>query len=92
MSEIQRHSIQLPDSLSQQLQGFRAHLRRTKVMESLGIACLGVLAGYLAVFVIDRFVDLPTWGRWTAWLAAFASVAAALASGGLAAAGPASTA
>jgi hypothetical protein len=75
MSEIQRHSIQLPDSLSQQLQGFRAHLRRTKVMESLGIACLGVLAGYLAVFLIDRFVDLPTWGRWTAWLAAFASVA-----------------
>ncbi|MFY7893751.1 MAG: hypothetical protein ACOVOJ_13740 [Pirellula sp.] len=75
MSENQRQAIQLPESLDRQLQGFRAHLRRTKVMESLGIACLGILAGYLAVFVIDRMVDLPTWGRWLAWLVAFASVA-----------------
>lgn len=75
MSENQRQPILLPESLGRQLQAFRAHLRRTKVMESLGIACLGVLAGYLTVFLIDRLVDLPSWGRWIAWLAAFASVA-----------------
>lgn len=75
MSDNQRQAIQLPESLDRQLQGYRVHLRRTKVMESLGIACLGVLAGYLAVFIIDRMIDLPTWGRWLAWLVAFASVA-----------------
>ena len=68
MSENQRQPILLPESLGRQLQAFRAHLRRTKVMESLGIACLGVLAGYLTVFLIDRLVDLPSWGRWIAWL------------------------
>ena len=75
MSENQRQAILLPESLGKQLQAFRSHLRRTKVMESLGIACLGVLAGYLAVFLLDRVIDLPKSGRWIAWLVAFASVA-----------------
>jgi hypothetical protein len=75
MSENQRQAILLPESLGKQLQAFRGHLRRTKVMESLGIACLGVLAGYLAVFLLDRMIDLPKSGRWIAWLVAFASVA-----------------
>lgn len=75
MSENQRQTIQLPESLSRQLQGFRAHLRRTKVMESFGIACLGVLVGYLAVFIVDRWIELPVWGRWLAWLVGLVSVA-----------------
>lgn len=75
MSENQRQAIQLPESLGKQLQAFRGHLRRTKVMESVGIACLGVLAGYLAVFLLDRLIDLPSWGRWLAWMVAFVSVA-----------------
>jgi hypothetical protein len=38
MSENQRQAILLPESLGKQLQAFRGHLSRTKVMESLGIA------------------------------------------------------
>ena len=49
----------LPASLDQQLRGFRTRLRTLKLAETLLSAIAGLLAGYLLVFVVERFVAIP---------------------------------
>ena len=75
MSDIPTKNIQLPDSLDRQLQAFRKHLRSTKVMESVGMALAGILTGFLVVFALDRWIDMPSWARWSIWTASALSVA-----------------
>ncbi len=64
----------LPESLREQLLGFRRRLWLVKTAEALGIACCSLLLAYLAVFALDRLFDVPGWLRGALLL--FACVAA----------------
>lgn len=66
-------AIMLPDDLERRLYAFRGRVWRIKLLEAVAAAVVGVLAGYLAVFAIDRFTETPAWVR----IAAFAAAAAA---------------
>jgi hypothetical protein len=63
----QRDPIALPADLERRLYAFRTLVWRIKLLEALGGAVVGVLAGYLTVFLLDRLTETPTWAR----LAAF---------------------
>ena len=63
-----RDEISLPEGLERRLYAFRALVWRIKLLEAVGGAAVGVLAGYLAVFLMDRLTETPAWVR----LAAFA--------------------
>ena len=62
----------LPESLRDQLLGFRRKVWWTKTAEALAIAAFGLLAAYLAVFALDRAVDTPASLRAGLLAAAFA--------------------
>ena len=49
--------IELPESLRTQLAQFRSRIRKLKMLEAVGIACFAFLAGFLAVFLVDRLMD-----------------------------------
>jgi hypothetical protein len=63
-----------PHSLDEQLKRFRGHVRRTKMLESAGIAFLGTLVGFLAVFVVDRMLDPSGWFRWAVFALALTGI------------------
>jgi hypothetical protein len=75
MSSIPNKNIRLPESLDQQLKAFRYNLRRIKISESIGLAITGILTGFLIVFSIERWIEMPSWSRWTAWILAAISIA-----------------
>ncbi|MBM3966068.1 MAG: hypothetical protein FJ308_13540, partial [Planctomycetes bacterium] len=56
--------IALPESLRSQLSHFRTRVRKLKMLEAAGIACFAFLAGFLAVFVVDRLMDPTSAFRW----------------------------
>ncbi len=56
-TENRRSQIELPSSLRQQMIDFQQRVWKTKMLEVLGLACVGLGLGFLAVFTIDRFVD-----------------------------------
>jgi len=56
--------VELPESLSTQLAHFRSHVRKLKMLEAVGIACFAFLAGFLAVFIVDRLLDPSPAFRW----------------------------
>lgn len=60
------HSLQieLPQSLRTQLAQFRSRVRKLKMLEAAGIACFAFLAGFLAVFLVDRLMDPSPAFRW----------------------------
>jgi len=72
MSEA-REPITLPVELERRLYAFRGKVWRIKLLEAIAGAAVGVLAGYLLVFVLDRFMETPGWMR----LAAFGVAVAA---------------
>src|SRR6185437_12766982 len=73
MSVAQVHKgPKLPESLRDQLLGFRRKVWWTKTAEALAIAAFGLLAAYLAVFALDRAVDTPASLRAGLLAAAFA--------------------
>ena len=51
--------LKVPDSLKDQLSGFRSKVWTTKMAEALALALAAVLIAFLTVFVIDRFWDTP---------------------------------
>ncbi len=52
-------SIEIPESLRQQLLAYRRRVWTVKLIEAAAIAVIGVLAGFLLIFVIDRLFDTP---------------------------------
>jgi hypothetical protein len=51
--------VRLPETTIQRLLTYRSQVRKIKVIEGLLAALLGLGLSYLAVFVIDRFIDTP---------------------------------
>jgi hypothetical protein len=47
----------LPPSLQRQLLDFRGYVWRVKVLEVVGLACLGMGLAFLSLFLLDRWID-----------------------------------
>ncbi len=54
---------EIPEELQQQLQEFRRHLWRAKLMEALLAGAFGIVFSFLLVFTLDRFIPTPGWIR-----------------------------
>lgn len=67
--------LRLPDSLRQQLSGFRRRVWQIKSIEVVCAALCGLVAAFLLLFVLDRFVDTPSVVRWALLLAVTAGFA-----------------
>jgi len=55
--------VKIPDSLRQQIEGFRRHLWRIKIIESIAAGVIGVLVSFLLVYGLDRILPTPGWAR-----------------------------
>ncbi len=55
----QTHVAPIPDGLQLQLQAFRRNLWKIKITEALLAGCLGLIASFLMVFLLDRFFETP---------------------------------
>ena len=51
--------LTVPESLKEQLSGFRSKVWTTKMAEALALAAVALLVAFLTVFAIDRFWDTP---------------------------------
>lgn len=69
----QNAKLTLPSSLENQLHDFRRRVWKIKAIEAVCGGLFGVVISYLAVFVLDRLFDTPTWARVTIFLAAVAA-------------------
>jgi hypothetical protein len=69
--------LQLPESLETQLSAFRRRVWAIKSLEALGGAICGLVAGYLAVYLLDRVIDTPVPARWSIFLLALIGCALA---------------
>ena len=67
--------ITLPEDLERRLYAFRGKVWRIKLLEAVAGAAVGVLAGYLAVFALDRITETPGWVRLGAFVVAVAACA-----------------
>ena len=50
-------AIRLPDGTRQRLEEFQSLVRKIKVTEGILAGLFGLVLSYIAVFVLDRFVD-----------------------------------
>jgi hypothetical protein len=71
-----REPVTLPEDLERRLYAFRGKVWSIKLLEAVAGAAVGVLAGYLAVFALDRFTETPGWVRLAAFAVAVAAAAA----------------
>lgn len=55
--------VAIPESLRLQLDGFRRHLWRVKIMEAIAAGVIGLLVSFLLVFGLDRIWQTPGWVR-----------------------------
>jgi len=55
------HSI--PESLKRQLESFRKHLWRRKVIEIISLGLIGLFLSFLLLFGLDRVWQTPIWAR-----------------------------
>lgn len=55
--------VVIPEALRLQLDGFRRHLWRVKILEAIAAGVIGLLFSFLLVFVLDRFWQTPGWVR-----------------------------
>ena len=69
--------LQLPGSLETQLHEFRRRVWTIKSLEAAGGAICGLIAGYLAVYLLDRIIDTPAAARWGIFLTALIGCAIA---------------
>ena len=74
-NEPRQIQLEFPDALDRQLSEFRGHVRSVKMLESAGIAVLAILIGFVAVFLVDRVLDVSGWFRWVVFAMAVAGVA-----------------
>ncbi len=75
MSVSSPDRLQLPASLTTQLHDFRKRVWTIKSIEAACGALFGVIVSYLAVFVLDRVIDTPTWARVAIFLVAVSGCA-----------------
>lgn len=75
MSVSSPDRLQLPASLTTQLHDFRKRVWTIKSIEAACGALFGVIVSYLTVFVLDRFMETPTWARVAIFLVAVAGCA-----------------
>ncbi len=65
-------SLQVPDSLTDQLRAFRDRVWTTKVAEAILLGVVGLLLAFLTVYSFDRFVDTSQLTRSLIFAAALA--------------------
>jgi len=59
-----QESLGLPADLERRLYAFRGRVWLIKIVEAICGAVVGVLLGYLLLFVLDRLTDTPVWLRY----------------------------
>lgn len=59
MQVTRNSNLQIPESLRLKLLAFRRRIWCLKMFEAFAAACIGVLVGFLLVYVLDRFFDTP---------------------------------
>lgn len=57
-------AIELPADLAARLAAFRGRVWLIKLVEAVCAAIVGVLVGYLLLFVVDRLTETPAWLRY----------------------------
>ena len=55
--------VAIPEALRLQLDGFRRHLWRVKIMEAVAAGVIGLLVSFLLVYGLDRIWQTPGWVR-----------------------------
>jgi hypothetical protein len=70
------HRLDIPDSLRDKMLAFRKRLWSVKLIEAVAAAAIGVLAGFLAMYLVDRLVDPPRLVRWAIFAGAFLTLLA----------------
>lgn len=55
--------VVIPEALRLQLNDFRRHLWRVKILEAVAAGVIGLLFSFLLVFALDRFWQTPGWAR-----------------------------
>ncbi len=63
----------LPGPLREQLLAFQGYVRRSKMLEVFGLAVIGLMLGFFAVFIADRWFDTSRSVRTVVWLAVVAA-------------------
>ena len=59
----------IPEGLRKQLEEFRKHLWRRKVIEAVAAGLIGLLVSFLLIFGLDRIWQTPGWARFAILLA-----------------------
>ncbi len=57
------HQVFIPEALRLQLDDFRRHLWRVKIMEAIAAGVIGLLVSFLLVYGLDRIWQTPGWVR-----------------------------
>jgi hypothetical protein len=57
------HQVVIPEALRLQLDDFRRHLWRVKIMEAIAAGVIGLLVSFLLVYGLDRIWQTPGWVR-----------------------------
>ncbi len=57
------HQVVIPEALRLQLDDFRRHLWRVKIMEAIAAGLIGLLVSFLLVYGLDRIWQTPGWVR-----------------------------
>ena len=70
-----RERLQLPETLSRQLDDFRRRVWTVKIIEAVCASAFGIVVAFLTMFALDRVWETPGWPR----LSLFALVALACA-------------
>lgn len=55
--------VAIPEALRLQLEDFRRHLWRVKIMEAMAAGVIGLLVSFLLVYGLDRIWQTPGWAR-----------------------------
>ncbi|MEO5916453.1 MAG: hypothetical protein ABIS50_19610 [Luteolibacter sp.] len=55
--------VVIPEGLRVQLDGFRRHLWRVKILEAIAAGVIGLLVSFLLVYGLDRVWQTPGWAR-----------------------------
>jgi hypothetical protein len=56
-------TVVIPEALRLQLDDFRRHLWRVKILEAIAAGFIGLLVSFLLVYGLDRFFQTPGWVR-----------------------------
>jgi hypothetical protein len=57
------HQVAIPEALRLQLDDFRRHLWRVKILEAVAAGVIGLLVSFLLVYGLDRVWQTPGWVR-----------------------------